>query len=645
MSEKDKEPQGEVPIGTVIDGKYEILEVVGRGGMGIVYKAHHKFINKDVAIKLLNSQLCNSPQVVTRFQREAMASARIEHPNVCQVTDSGRTPDGTLYIVMELLQGRPLQDIIGEEAPLPISRIINISKQILSALQKAHELKIIHRDLKPENIMVIKNDDGSETVKIMDFGIAKVAIDDVPTTPLTTAGMVFGTPHYISPEQASGDPVDGRSDLYSLGCIMYEMATGKKPFESDTLGGLLRKHVTAEIPKIAGSGGDVPEKLKHFSSLVARLMAKSPDDRPSTARDVLSLLEKIEVGKPPQEDITTAETIMMEGGGVGAKKISAGVGEILKSLGTMEMEKARTRAEELMDFTILPPLLRFVSVVKKYPFMLGPWVIMLIAIAILCVLLMIMLLKMSCEGGEKEKVSIEKKSLTYEIEGERKTGLEEKKTGEDDLIQREIGKSLDLSKQGKDREALDVLEALTTNLSISSKPSFLLQLAVMRARAGKYDLALDAVERCRQVQEQCTAVPPMQEVMVSALKNKDSAERASRYLANYATLETIQALEKIAREDKNKWLRKAAFDALKEGKHFQKLEKWSRDTILFVNETGACKKKRDLLKEIREDGNPQSLPALELFSSKRGCGFMGLRDCYSCFRKELEKTIQSLKEK
>jgi serine/threonine protein kinase len=655
MKDVEKDSVPDIAPGTMIEGKYEILDVLGKGGMGTVYKAHHKFIHKDVAIKMLNPQLSNAEQIVMRFQREAMASARIEHINVCQVTDSGRTPDGQLYIVMELLHGMSLQKIIAVEAPLSVSRIIGISRQICSALDKAHEMKIIHRDLKPENVMVHRKEDGSEIIKIMDFGIAKVALDDLPATQLTTAGMVFGTPHYISPEQATGDPVDVRSDLYSLGCIMYEMATGGKPYEADTVGGLLRKHVTSEIPKITASGKGSPAKLEKLSGLVIRLMSKIPDDRPSTARDVLNLLDKIEKEEIADENIATAATIIVEKGEAEVARFATFVKDIFKSLLTFRVKKARARAMGLVDQVMLPSILRFAAVVRKYPFILALWLIVLLGLLTMLLAGLVLVLKLSVgEGGWKAGETAKPKtseSITVPPHGGGKSGKkgevkvqgEPKETKVDPNA--EIIKSLKLSEVGKNEEALLILESLTTNIELVSKPSFLFQLAVMRSKMGKHDVALDAVERCYQVQKTCTRLPPIQDVLLLALMNKDTSERASRYVAKYATDATVAKVEVMAREDSRKWLRSAAFDALQEGGFLKGLEKWSRDTILFVNSSGKCKNKKDLLKTIREDGDPRALKALGLFSSRSGCGFLGLQDCFKCFRSELEKTVQALRQK
>jgi len=668
MPEENEDITGEsgAPIeqGAVIDGKYEILELLGVGGMGTVYRAHHKFIHKDLALKMLNPQLSSAEQVVQRFEREAMASARIEHPNVCQVTDSGRTPEGQLYIVMELLEGSSLQKIVSEEAPLSVSRIIRISKQICSALAKAHDMKIIHRDLKPENVMVVNAEDGSEMIKIMDFGIAKVTLDDVPTTQLTTAGMVFGTPHYISPEQATGDPVDGRSDLYSLGCMMYEMATADRPFEADTVGMLLRKHVTSEIPDIIPGGDSGPVKLKRLSGLVRRLMAKNPDERPSTARDVSNLLEKIERDEIPDDSIATAATMIVEKGEAEVARLATFTRsvassmfrltkDIVGSLFTLRTKRARSRAETLFEAVLIPVGLRIVSAVRRSPLLLGLWMLALLVLLGGVSAGVVALAKISFGGGDEPAPTIAgpkgSEILTVDVFGDKGKGKKGGKKGkgtEEELkddVTAEIEKAIELSRQEKNRDALEVLEKLTANLELMGQPSFLFHLAVLRSKNSKHEAALDAVDRCVAVQKPCARLTPIQEVMLAAFRDKDSSERASRYLVDHATEATVAHLEILAREGEKKWLRTAAFDVLREGDYLDRLEKWSRYSILFVNTT-KCKKKKEYLKKLRAEGDARALPALELFSSRSGCGFLKLGDCYRCFRSDWQKTVSALQE-
>lgn len=283
----ESSPEARDPrIGEVLDGKYRLDARLGQGGMGAIYRATHLMLDKQVAVKLIKPELVGSPDLVRRFQREARAAGNLSHPNIAAAYDLGQTADGTLYIAMELVRGRSLKDVIRETGPLGVDRIIRILRQIGSALALAHRHGIIHRDLKPHNVMLAE-DDGREVAKLLDFGIAKT-FDDA-STQLTATGFVLGTPQYMSPEQAAGRPIDGRSDLYSLGIILYEMLTGEVPFNDPSTPALLVKHLTETPPPPSRRRPDVPIPAA-LETIALRLLAKDPADRFQTADELLAAL-------------------------------------------------------------------------------------------------------------------------------------------------------------------------------------------------------------------------------------------------------------------------------------------------------------------------------------------------------------------
>jgi serine/threonine protein kinase len=274
---------GEDPLlGRVIGGRYRLVARMGHGNMGALYRAYDTTLHRGVAIKVLHARLTADESVAQRFDREALAVSRLDHGNCVQVLDAGTTADGEKFIVMQLLEGRELRDLI-TQGPMAPARAVGLAVQILRGLDHAHRRGLVHRDLKPENVLVVLDDDGHEVVKLVDFGIVKLLTGDEQK--LTRAGIVFGTPRYMSPEQVSGGKIDERADLYAVGVVLFEMLTGAPPFEADQAGMLMRMHVLADVPPLPET---VPPSVR---AVVARLLEKSPNDRFASAHAVIDALE------------------------------------------------------------------------------------------------------------------------------------------------------------------------------------------------------------------------------------------------------------------------------------------------------------------------------------------------------------------
>lgn len=284
-------------IGQTLGGRYRVTALLGSGGMGAVYCAEHTALKKTVAIKVLNQEMASHREAALRFEREAMVSARIMHPNVVSATDSGRLPDGSLYLVLEYVAGRSLRELIDAETRLTIPRALAIGSQIAEALAAAHRADVVHRDLKPSNVMLLMEDNQTEVVKVLDFGLARVAGQDHSGEALTRTGSVFGTPEYMSPEQARGEIVDHRADLYALGVILYELLSGRQPFMAPELVAILIKHIQEKPPPLPP---DIPEPI---ASYVMSLLDKDPSRRPGDARQVAKALRRL---APPSSHFSTA---------------------------------------------------------------------------------------------------------------------------------------------------------------------------------------------------------------------------------------------------------------------------------------------------------------------------------------------------
>lgn len=281
-----------VGIGTIIDGKYRLEAVLGKGGMGTVFRAARLEIDDEVAIKVLHPESVADPDARERFKREARAAARIKHDNVVCVYDFGITKEGLGYLVMELIHGESLREIIKQRRWLTPEQCVPLLNQICDALDEAHGKNIVHRDLKPDNIMVQPGK--RRRVKVVDFGIAKLR--DVTGSGLTSAGFAMGTPHYMSPEQCGGDSVDHRSDLYSLGIVLYEMLTGVVPFRKPSRLEVWLEHAQEPPPPLRTVNAAVPPKVE---AVVLRALAKNPDHRPQSALELAEAFSKASEVVPP----------------------------------------------------------------------------------------------------------------------------------------------------------------------------------------------------------------------------------------------------------------------------------------------------------------------------------------------------------
>ncbi len=268
-------------IGRVLAGKYVVQRRIGEGGMGLVYEGVHRDIDKRVAIKVLREDLSRRPEVVARFRQEAKSASRIGHENIVDISDFGETTRGASYFVMEFLEGEDLANVLGREVTVDAERACAIVLQCCRALSATHAKGIVHRDIKPENIFLTKRDGVDDFVKIVDFGIAKMSdieTDGAPGRKLTKTGMIFGTPEYMSPEQAAGKELDHRVDVYALGIILYECAAGRVPFEGDTFMGVLTQHMFAELPPIREINPRATLS-REIELVIRKALSKDPDDR------------------------------------------------------------------------------------------------------------------------------------------------------------------------------------------------------------------------------------------------------------------------------------------------------------------------------------------------------------------------------
>lgn len=286
-------------IGRVIDERYRIVSLLGEGGMGAVFIAEHLKLHKRFALKVVRAELAGNGEVAVRFAREAMATAQFEHPNVANAVDYGTLPEGGAYFVMQLIRGKSLAQILEKRKHLPWNQVCKLGVQIADALSAAEEAGIVHRDLKPENILIETRKDGSELVRILDFGIAHVPKTDAPapegamvTRELTKLGAVMGTPGYMAPEQTVGELTDHRTDLYALGVVLWESIVGRPLWEATEVTTLFTRQLSEPVASMKRTAGDptIPNSLER---LVMKLLERSPSDRPAHSIEVRDKLKEI----------------------------------------------------------------------------------------------------------------------------------------------------------------------------------------------------------------------------------------------------------------------------------------------------------------------------------------------------------------
>jgi eukaryotic-like serine/threonine-protein kinase len=385
-------------IGSVLAERYHILKRIGEGGMGRVYLGEHVKMNRQCAIKVMSPALVNDAESASRFAREASSAARIIHPNVAAVFDYGES-EGLVYLVMEYVDGEPLSRLLAREAPFALERAVDLARQIADGLGAAHELGIVHRDLKPDNILVTRSKSGREVAKVVDFGIAK-AMQEGAGEALTRTGLVIGTPEFMSPEQLLGDPIDARSDLYALGCILHLMLTAAPAFDAPTREQMIKRRLSENPPHAQELDPGIPDSIDR---VIVKLLARTPDERYGSAaevRDALSGTYARRTGAdgtviPRKETPRSAQTIVF-GQSTAAEQAAA---------------RAAARAAVLNAPTTTRPA------ANKGGRRIWPWVLGLVAIVAVAWSTMT---RLSREGSERRVAQARRDSITRRADSVRK---------------------------------------------------------------------------------------------------------------------------------------------------------------------------------------------------------------------------------
>lgn len=637
----------DVLLGSVLAERYRLEALLGEGGMGKVYAAQHVLMRKRLAVKVLHRQLTQVPEVVQRFEREALAAAHIDHPNVAAATDFGKLADGSVYLVLEFVEGRSLRDEIAE-GPLPLRRALHIARQMASALQAAHQLSIVHRDLKPENVMLVDKGGDRDFVKVLDFGIAKVPIADdgseAADKPITKAGMIYGTPEYMAPEQALGQPVDGRADLYGLGVILYEMLSGVRPFTGRSQVGILGQQLTQSAPTFAerAPGTPVPPAVESF---VLALLAREADDRCASAAQALTTLDSLLGAEPLEEPGFTpfggSPLGVAEGGGMalapgGAPRSYPGLGPI-PPLAPMAPPLAATdgagrriaselrRAARYLETSRDPVPTRLRRLMGDRP---GSVLLASLGLAAAGVLLGTLgLLVVLSEPGVAATPGA----------GQSATSGAGTPVGPVDELAARLAAA--------EERGLAAVEELAR--SKPAEASVFVALASLRAKGGDFGGALDAVSRALALDPKLYDNPRIAGVLFRAAQSPETSAATFRLLRGPMGTRGADIIYDLAHTPGVRKAVKQEASKVVATEDFGHRASPALAVALDLKRARTCGDHAELLERAKSVGDGRALESLQGLRKTTGCGAEKKRDCYPCLRKDrqLDVAIETIQKR
>lgn len=579
-------------VGTVVADRYRVQDCLGSGTMGAVYRAEHIHMKKTVALKVLHPSHTRDPEVVERFQREAQAAANIEHPNICAATDFGKLDQDFYYLIMEYLEGRPLIDVIKSGERFSPLRALHIGIQILSGLERAHEVGVVHRDLKPENVILVEREGDPDFVKITDFGVAQVRLFK-DAARLTQAGVVYGSPLYMSPQQAAGKEIDHRADLYSVGVMLYELLTGELPFYAKSLMVVLNMHIADPPPPFAEASPDrdIPPEIE---AVVMRLLAKEPDERYQTAVAAREDLERI------RDELT------------GGPDVDSG-------------DRNRRVVTGMLIFLAGVIVLWGAFLVGKFVF--------------------------GAKNGTQNEIG---EAITFGTDAgtpsaDAGASASPRKRAQTEKLRRKFVESNpDVARAMKlfDEDAEAALEKFVEIESKRQKnphAKFLLGRAYFNA--GNFDSAFASYAEAIDLMPAYAEDSQLQADVMSGLEdpNDEDAKPAETLVKMKMGAAANPRLAELAEHYKVLKIRKRALRILRESGQFEGLPRWKQLTIQLRHAVG-CGQNRKWIVEIGKQGDPRALGALRRFSAlpKSGCGENKDEDCYECLRHDLQIAIDKL---
>jgi len=622
-------------LGTVISGRYRIEKLLGEGGMGAVYQAEHTHMRKRLAVKVLHAEMSRLPEVVARFEREAMAAAHIDHPNVATATDFGKLEDGSFFLVLEYVEGKSLRDAIAV-GPLEVGRAMRVLRQIAAALQRAHVLGIVHRDLKPENVMLIDRDGEPDFVKVLDFGIAKVPVAELSRDEhnragpagqaLTQLGMVYGTPEYMAPEQALGQNVTPSADIYALGVMTYEMLAGERPFDHESKVTLLGMHVTAPVPPFSqkAPGVIIPPDVQN---IVFHMLEKESAHRFRDAKELIDALDGIWLASygvvPSANPGSTANprpSLVSSPREVFGSHPDAS-GPLPLPSGEMPQLPLRKQSPKLLVLA-------------------GLGVMGLIAVAFLVVMLV----------GTGKKSGDESADAAAGAGGETAQGAAGGKGG-DTGLETQVAAALDLVEKGDANAAIEKLVPLEKEHPERADVHRALQKAYAATKNPKESLreaelwleleptAIDDLRLDEDVRNAALAREKDVVDMAFALLEKKMGSAGPDILYDFAYGQWASQSKTVSERARLALLRSQT----------RQLANPALLVTLDLRAASSCEDKKSLLPRARTHGDARTVDLLRGYNARYGCGFLSRRTCYvqPCLARDgsLTRTIAEIESR
>jgi serine/threonine-protein kinase len=626
-------PAGTSLVGQVVSGRYRIRELIGEGGMGAVYLAEHTLMRKRVALKLLHADMSRDEEVLARFKREAEAAAHVEHPNVATATDFGQTENGSFFLVLEYVEGTSLRKVI-EHGPVHPARALHVARQIALALDRAHAAGIVHRDLKPENVMLVKKGDDPDFVKVLDFGIAKVERPARDTgQPLTRLGTILGTPEYMAPEQALGEKVGPAADLYAVGVILYEMLTGKHPFDTPDRMAILSMHIVAPVPRMSDRNPaiDVPAPIEQ---IVRRLLEKDATARPPSARALVDAIESAAaqsgVALPPTlSERSLGRESNRDRMRLPAPSATSSTEIAPQSVRAPESSSAPVHALAATDYG-LPASVATATARTAQASATGPLQQLgkrletlprglLIAAASVIPLLALTLVVALILG---RRASIAEDAAT-DGGAPRASGVATKGARPTRASPERIAAAAAQGPAG--------LEALAKELPEDTAVQR--QFVIALADVGRISDALRAI-RTLAARDQTAIDDRILQIVLAAAERSETADEAFSLLEGALGARGVDGLIELSSSKSAPPATRSRATKSLSRSDVRANASAGTSVLLDLKSAKSCAAKKDLLERVKADGDARVLPTLKAMKNTRGCGFLGMRDCYPCLRRD-----------